>query len=244
MHSATKSNDPIQVEGFCDQFFYETEQKNCSVEHSFNPYMNNGGSCVAVAGDDFVVIAADTRLSKMYRIASRSVPKTCQLTDKCILACSGMYADITALRKMLLAKIKLYEFEHNKPPSINAIAQLLSCILYSKRFFPYYSFCLLSGLDEHGKGVVYGYDAVGSFDQHKFVALGSGGSLITSILDNQISGNNQTSFESMDKMGIINIVKDSITSASERDVHTGDSAEIIVIDSSGINTSILGLRED
>lgn len=138
----------------------------------------------------------------------------------------------------------MYEFEHNKTPSINAIAQLLSCMLYSKRFFPYYSFCLLSGLDENGKGVVYGYDAVGSFDSHAFVALGSGGSLITSILDNQILGKNQTSFNAVDKIDVINIVKDSITSASERDVHTGDSAEIIIIDSSGINTSILGLRKD
>lgn len=103
---------------------------------------------------------------------------------------------------------------------------------------------MLSGLDEQGKGVVYGYDAVGSFQKHKYVALGSGGSLITSILDNQISGNNQTSFDPVDKVDIINIVKDSVTSASERDVHTGDSAEIIVIDSSGINKSLLGLRKD
>lgn len=104
MYSSTKNRDPIQVEGFCGQINSETEKKtyNGKIEHNFNPYINNGGSCLAVAGEDFVVIAADTRLSKMYRIASRSVSKMCQLTNKCILACSGMLADINAVRKMLL----------------------------------------------------------------------------------------------------------------------------------------------
>ncbi|KAF7456154.1 putative proteasome subunit beta type 1 [Cryptosporidium felis] len=223
------SRDPIQVEGFCDQLLNKVEERQSKPkECNFNPYMDNGGTCLAIAGDDFAVVVADTRLSKMYRIASRTVSKTCKLTDKCILACSGM----------------IYEFEHNKVPSISAIAQLLSTILYSKRFFPYYSFCLLSGLDDEGKGIVYGYDAVGSFGATKYIALGSGGSLITSILDNQISGNNQTNFKPVDKIDIINIAKDSITSASERDVHTGDSAEIIVIDSSGISTTTLALRKD
>lgn len=110
MYSVIKDRDPIQVEGFCDQLISETEKKTCNgkMEHNFNPYMNNGGSCVAVAGEDFVVIAADTRLSKMYRIASRSVSKTCQLTNMCILACSGMLADINALRKMLLVSFYLF----------------------------------------------------------------------------------------------------------------------------------------
>jgi 20S proteasome subunit beta 6 len=50
----------------------------------------------------------------------------------------------------------------------------LSNTLYGKRFFPYYTFNLLVGLDENNDGVIYGYDAVGSFDKLKYGVMGSG----------------------------------------------------------------------
>jgi 20S proteasome subunit beta 6 len=47
-------------------------------------------------------------------------------------------------------RIKMYEHEHRRQPSVTAIAQLLSTILYNKRFFPYYTFNLLAGIDDEG----------------------------------------------------------------------------------------------
>lgn len=34
--------------------------------------------------------------------------------------------------------------------SANAVAQLVSVNLYQRRFFPYYAFCMVAGLDEEG----------------------------------------------------------------------------------------------
>lgn len=69
----------------------------------------------------------------------------------------------------------------------SAAAQLLSVTLYYRRFFPYYAFCMLAGLDENGIGAVYGYDAVGSFKRDDYGAMGSGQNYVMPLLDNLVS---------------------------------------------------------
>jgi len=70
--------------------------------------------------------------------------------------------------------------------SAPAIAQLLSVTLYYRRFFPYYAFCMIGGVDEEGKGAVYGYDAVGSFKRDEYGCMGSGQNFIMPLLDNLV----------------------------------------------------------
>lgn len=60
------------------------------------------------------VVAGDTRLSVGYNIISREATKLQKLTDKCILATSGMYADFIALKKQLQANLQHYEFQNDK----------------------------------------------------------------------------------------------------------------------------------
>lgn len=80
-----------------------------AIEHRkasrFNPYQMNYGTVIAVAGKDFVVVGGDTRLSEGYSIITRGESKLVQLTDKTILATSGMYADFCELKKVLKAKL-------------------------------------------------------------------------------------------------------------------------------------------
>lgn len=71
-------------------------------------------------------------------------------SDKCVVASAGMQADRQALHKMLHSRHVTFQFNHRKPMSVNAVAQLLSTTLYYKRFFPYYTFNLCAGLDEQG----------------------------------------------------------------------------------------------
>eukprot|EP00274_Cyanoptyche_gloeocystis_P003078 CAMPEP_0196652002 /NCGR_PEP_ID=MMETSP1086-20130531/1197_1 /TAXON_ID=77921 /ORGANISM="Cyanoptyche gloeocystis , Strain SAG4.97" /LENGTH=214 /DNA_ID=CAMNT_0041982333 /DNA_START=31 /DNA_END=675 /DNA_ORIENTATION=+ len=213
---------------------------------SFNPYTNNGGTTVAIGGPDYCVVGADTRLSSGYSILSRDTSKLSQLTSKTILASAGMRADQLALHKTLKLRLQKYMQQHGKEMSTPAFAQFLSNTLYYKRFFPYYTFNLVAGLDEQGEGVVYTYDAIGSFERYKYGASGTGQQLIQPVIDNQVNFNNQPEEKkrplTLDEA--LDLLKDCFTCAGERDIYTGDFVDIAIITKEGIRYEKFELKMD
>ncbi|MCO5549913.1 hypothetical protein L7F22_003389 [Adiantum nelumboides] len=217
---------------------------------NWSPYDNNGGTCVAIAGTDYCVIAADTRLSTGYSILTREYTKMCQLSDKCILASSGFQADIRALQKNLDAQHQIYQHQHSKKMSCPAMAQLLSNTLYYKRFFPYYAFNVLGGLDSEGKGCVFTYDAVGSYERVGYSSQGSGQQLLMPVLDNQLQAASplllpsKESATPLSEGEAVDLIMDVFASAAERDIYTGDAVEIVVVNAEGIKRQTMELRKD
>merc|ERR1719210_1949570 len=168
-----------------------------------------------------------------------------QLTDKCMIASCGMKSDAITLHKLLKARIVMYEHKHRRQPSTVAIAQILSTMLYHKRFFPYYTFNVLAGVDDEGKGAVYHYDAIGSYERVPYTTSGSGSSLVMSVLDAQIQRGNQTiATPEPGKQQVIELCKDVLSSVGERDIYTGDAGEIFIIDAGGISSTQFELKQD
>eukprot|EP01091_Cochliopodium_minus_P010845 TRINITY_DN296_c0_g1_i1.p1 TRINITY_DN296_c0_g1~~TRINITY_DN296_c0_g1_i1.p1 ORF type:complete len:237 (+),score=53.09 TRINITY_DN296_c0_g1_i1:30-740(+) len=213
---------------------------------AFSPYTNNGGTCIGVAGKNFAIVASDTRMSQGYSIMTRNKSKVIKLTDKCVLASSGMQSDIKQLQKVLNFRLRQYEFEHRKQMPTASIAQLLGNTLYGRRFFPYYTFNVLAGIDETGEGVVYSYDAVGSFEKVKYSASGTGQQLMIPLMDNQVGKKNQLlpSTKEFTPEEAIELLKDAFTSAGERDIYTGDFVDICRIDENGVELIKFELKED
>ena len=114
---------------------------------------------------------------------TRNESKLVKLTDKTILATAGMFADFCELQHNLKAKLEIYDYKIDRLPSTESIAHLISKTLYGRRFFPYYTFNLVAGIDKNGKGVVYGYDAIGSYGAETALAQGSGAHMILPFLD-------------------------------------------------------------
>ena len=108
------------------------------LQHHFSPYNDNGGTTAAIAGDNFVVIASDTRLTDGgYGILSRGLPKLFNLTDNIVLGATGCWADILTLTRLLGARIKIFKYTHNQQILSTECSQMLANTLYAKRFFPY-----------------------------------------------------------------------------------------------------------
>ncbi|XP_069120756.1 proteasome subunit beta type-1-like [Argopecten irradians] len=212
----------------------------------FNPYAQNGGTTLAVAGEDFSVIASDTRLSEGFSIHSRTLPKTVQLTGTTVLASCGFYGDVLTLTKVLKARLKLYEQDHHKKMSTTAISAMLSTMLYHKRFFPYYTDNIVAGLDNEGRGCVFSFDPVGSYERENFRAGGSASSMMQPYLDNRIGHRNNPNPPKgpLTKERAVQLIKDAFIAATERDIYTGDGVIINVITKDGVETQTFGLRND
>ncbi|CAG8498700.1 5670_t:CDS:2 [Cetraspora pellucida] len=214
--------------------------------HGFYPYEANGGTAVAIAGEDFCVVASDTRQSNGYLINARYSPKAFKMSDKAVLANSGFAADGNALVRRLGQRMQWYRHSHEKEMSITALAQLLSNTLYYKRFFPYYTQVLLGGIDENGVGVVFSFDPVGSYGSEICRAAGTAAALIQPFLDNQVELKNMQIGEkprlSLDRA--LCIAKDAFTSATERDIYTGDYLEIYIIKGDGVTIENYPLKKD
>ncbi|XP_005857202.2 PREDICTED: proteasome subunit beta type-1 [Myotis brandtii] len=201
---------------------------------------------LAIAGEDFSIVASDTRLSEGFSIHTRDSPKCYKLTDKTVIGCSGFHGDCLTLTKIIEARLKMYKHSNNKAMTTGAIAAMLSTILYSRRFFPYYVYNIIGGLDEEGKGAVYSFDPVGSYQRDSFKAGGSASAMLQPLLDNQVGFKNMQNVEhvplSLDRA--MRLVKDVFISAAERDVYTGDALRICIVTKEGIREETVPLRKD
>jgi len=205
---------------------------------------------VAIAGKDYCVIAADTRMSTGFSILTRSASKIHKVNDKCLMASAGFNADAKTLQKTLQARQVVYRHNHGKDMSCIAFAQLLSNTLYFKRFFPYYTFNLVGGLDPEGVGAVYTYDAIGSYERTGYSCQGSGQALIMPILDNQLKAVSpllvpvQSAATPLSQEEAVDLVKDCFATAGERDIYTGDGVDIYVLNATGVHHHTLELKLD
>ncbi|CAI4217104.1 unnamed protein product [Parascedosporium putredinis] len=166
-------------------------------EHRFSPYTDNGGSTLAIADRGTTASQDDATL---------------------VLSVVGFAADGEALKDRLDAICKMYRYRHGKPISVKACAQRLATILYQKRFFPYYAYAILGGIDEDGTGAVYSYDPV-NFKNQFVPGSGEGHAL------------QERERVPLSRAKVENLVKDAFDGAVERHIEVGDALQMMALPS-------------
>ena len=109
-----------------------------------------------------------------------------------LIGSAGCASDCESLKRRVRLEIDALHcnFPSASSLGVHSVANLLQQVLYSRRGFPYYSFCVVAGMDKRdctAEGAVYVYDAIGSFERVAVGCSGTGRELLQPILDRLFS---------------------------------------------------------
>lgn len=198
----------------------------------------NGSAIIAMAGKDCVGIAADRRLGIQLKTVSCDFTKTFQMQPKLFVGLAGLATDVQTLHNLLEFRINLFKLreERDMPPEV--VNNLLSTLLYEKRFGPYFVEPIVAGLDEDNKPYLSCMDLIGcAVEADDFVVSGT------------CTGNMFGMCEALYKPDmqpdeLFEVLAQALLSSVDRDAMSGWGGVVHIITKDGVTTKELKGRMD
>jgi len=144
---------------------------------------------------------------------------------------SGCSTDCCQLQRTVRADFRAASyFGQISRSDPDQVANMLSQTLYERRGFPYYAFCVVSGLDYQGRkggggdccGKAYVYDAIGSYERVAVAAAGTGRELLQPILDRMFEARSDNRQVDGTANEAVETLCKAYRSVSEREIGVGD----------------------
>jgi proteasome beta subunit len=146
-----------------------------------------GTTTVGIRCTDGIVLATDRRVTAGFFIANKRGRKILQVDDRIYATIAGVVADAQMLIDSIRAHVRYLKTTTKQPPSVRAIASLISNLLFSSRYFPYIVQVIVAGIDEEGPKM-FNVDLFGTMTDEKYIATGSGSPLALAILGDPVQG--------------------------------------------------------
>lgn len=188
--------------------------------------LKTGTTTVGIKGKDFVVLAAERKATMGYLVASKHAKKIIRLDDHAGMTIAGSVGDAQALERYLKAEMSLYELEEDRKIPIKAAATMVSNILYSRSYFPYYVQLLVGGYDNEPR--LYSLDPSGSVvEERDYFSTGSGSVMALGVLEDSYR-------KGLDMEAAKGIAVRAVKAAVKRDIASGGSGiDLVVITGQG-----------
>jgi proteasome beta subunit len=178
-------------------------------------------------GSDARILAADRKATAFY-IDSRNEKKVHAINDRIAITTAGAVGDLQFLVRMMRAEVSLYELVRG-PMAVESAATLLSNIMHSNRWYPYYAQLLLGGFDKDAG--LYSIDPYGGVvSGENIFVTGSGGPIALGILQSEYK-------EDMSCADAVKLALKCVRAARERDPYSGGiGIDVVVISKDGIKS--------
>merc|ERR1712038_1234703 len=188
--------------------------------------VSTGTTLVAMEFPGGVVLGADTRTSMGSLVVNRVTDKLTPLTDQMMACRSGSAADTQAMTDVVRNQLQWYEVEFGEPASVYTGAHLFKNISYDYRD-QLTAGIIVAGWDKEKGGQVYSVPIGGALVRQKASIGGSGSTFLYGFLDANYK-------EDMDQEHCVELVKQCITLAVNRDGSSGGCCRIAIITKDGI----------
>jgi len=184
-----------------------------------------GTTTVGAISTDGVILASDTRVTMGSLVVHKKGKKVYKIDNHLAMTISGVVADAQRTVEILRANSRMYRFERKSPIPVSAASRLVANLFFSNRLSPFVAQIIIGGVDDSGPHL-FTIDPFGSITEEKCVATGSGSPIAYGVLEEKYR-------EGLPVQEALRIVVQSIHSAMKRDVGSGDSFDVSVIDGKG-----------
>jgi len=184
-----------------------------------------GTTTVGAISTNGIVLASDTRVTAGSLVIHKKGKKVYKVDDHIAMTISGLVADAQQTVEILKANSKLYRLQRKSPIPVSAAARLVANMFFSNRLSPFLAQIIIGGVDNSGPHL-FMIDPFGSITEEKYVATGSGSPVAYGVLEEKYQ-------EGLPLKEVLQIVVKSVNSAMKRDVTSGDSYDVSVIDLNG-----------
>jgi proteasome beta subunit len=184
-----------------------------------------GTTTIGVVCKDGVILASDTRVTMGFYVAHKFGKKVYKIDEHLGMTIAGTVADAQRVVDILTATAQLYRINLNRPMPVSSAARLVANLLFSARYIPLATQVLVGGVDNTGPHV-FNLDPFGSLTEEKSVSTGSGSPIAYGILEDKYR-------EDMTVEELLPIVLKAVNAAMKRDVASGNSYNVTVIDKNG-----------
>jgi len=200
----------------------------------------NGGTVVAMVGKQCVAIASDLRFGIQAQTLAMDCPKIWKINDKCFLGLSGLMTDRQTVADRLKFRVNLYKLREGRDIKPKIFSNLVSTLLYERRFGPYYTEPVIAGLEgPDNTPYICAMDLIGAMEEANDFAVS--GSSATEALFGMCESLWRPD---MNPDELFETVSQCLLSAVDRDALSGWGGVVHILTKDKIITKYLKGRQD
>jgi proteasome beta subunit len=149
---------------------------------SVSQSLGSGTTTIGLVCKDGVVLATERRATIGYFIANKTAVKLFRIDKNIGATFAGTVGDAQVMIRYLRAEVALYRMRRGAPIHVESAATLTANILNTNRYYPYFAWMIIGGMDSSG-GHVFALDAGGGSIEDRFVSIGSGSPFVYGVLE-------------------------------------------------------------